>query len=104
MKIVNNIGLIIFAVWLLIRGFIELFGLTFTGMNVVLPLLAILAGVLLLLRIRESNVAINLGFLLLSMWLILTGAVPLLQVNVPELNIILAVLGLAAGVLLLMGQ
>jgi hypothetical protein len=104
MKIVNNIGLIIFAVWLLVRGFVELFRLTFAGMDFILPLLAILAGVLLLLRIRESNVAINIGFLLLSVWLILTGAMPLLGVNIPELTIILSVLGLAAGVLLLMGQ
>lgn len=104
MKVVNNIGLIVFAVWLVARGFVELFGLSFVGMDLVLPLLAILAGVLLLLRIRESNVAINLGFLLLSIWLILTGMMPILRVNVPELSIILAVLGLAAGVLLLMGQ
>ena len=35
-------------------------------MELILPLIAILAGVLLLLRIRDLSMSVNLGFLFLS--------------------------------------
>ncbi len=51
------------------------------------------------LRIRK-----NLGMLLLGIWLILTGLLPLLSLNIPESGTIMAVLAIAAGVLILMGR
>jgi hypothetical protein len=104
MKVVNNIGLIVLAIWIVAKGIIELFRVNIPSASLFLPLLAILAGVLILLRIRESNVAVNLGLLLLSLWLILTGLIPLLNVTFPEMAFAMAVLGLAAGVLILVGQ
>ncbi|MDD5369127.1 MAG: hypothetical protein PHQ40_08580 [Anaerolineaceae bacterium] len=104
MKTINNFGLIVFAVWVIAKGIIELFRLNIPSMGLILPILAIFAGVLLLLRIRDSKAVINLGFLFLSVWLILTGTVPLLGVTFPEMAIGMAVLGLAAGVFLLIGQ
>jgi hypothetical protein len=44
----------------------------------------------------------NLGMLLLAIWLILTGALPLLGVSLGQLSIILPLLAIAAGVLLLL--
>lgn len=44
----------------------------------------------------------NLGILLLAIWLIVTGLVPLLHITFPNLGLILAVLALAAGILLLL--
>jgi hypothetical protein len=104
MKLINNAGLVIMAVWLIIKGLAELFRLTFTGMDLILPLVAIFAGVLLLLRIRDSSMSVNLGFLLLSVWFILTGLIPLLGVSFPELYFVMAILGLAAGILILISQ
>lgn len=44
----------------------------------------------------------NLGMLLLSIWLILMGLSQVVTLPIPSLQIVLAVLAIAAGVLLLM--
>lgn len=51
------------------------------------------------LRVRR-----NLGMLLLGIWLILMGLLPLLSLNIPSSSIIMALLATAAGVLILMGR
>jgi hypothetical protein len=104
MKTFNNFGLIVFAVWIIAKGILELFRLSIPSMGLILPLLAIFSGILVLLRIRDSKAVINMGFLFLSIWLILTGLIPLLGVTFPEMAIVMAVLGLAAGIFLLIGQ
>ena len=73
-------------------------------MELILPLISILAGVLLLLRIRDSSMSVNLGFLFMSVWFILTGLIPILGVAFPELYFVMAILGLAAGALILIAQ
>lgn len=42
--------------------------------------------------------------LLLGIWLILTGLLPLLSLNIPGIGTIMAVLAIAAGVLILIGR
>jgi hypothetical protein len=45
----------------------------------------------------------NLGMLLLGVWLILTGLLPLLSVRVsPTITTVLAILAIAAGLLILL--
>jgi len=44
----------------------------------------------------------NLGYTLLSIWLIIWGLISLLSFNFPFLNVILGLLAIAAGVLILM--
>lgn len=46
----------------------------------------------------------NLGMLLLGIWLVLTGLIPLLGLGVAGLGTIMAVLALAAGALILAGR
>jgi hypothetical protein len=46
----------------------------------------------------------NLGMLLLGLWLILTGLIPLLSLSVAGLGTVMAVLALAAGALILAGR
>ena len=46
----------------------------------------------------------NLGMLLLGIWLILTGVVPLLHLAFTGLHLIMEILALAAGVLILVGR
>ena len=62
--------------------------------------LAVAAGVLLLLR--QGGKPANLGWLLLSIWLIVQGAMVLFSPSFGQSGIIMAVLGLAAGVLILL--
>ena len=46
----------------------------------------------------------NIGMLLLAVWLILTGLVPLLSLSFSGLGTIMAILAVAAGVLILVGR
>ena len=43
----------------------------------------------------------GLGILLLGIWLIATGLLPLLQVSIPYQELILSLLAVAAGVLII---
>lgn len=46
----------------------------------------------------------NLGMLLLGIWLVLTGLIPLLGLSVAGLGTLMAILALAAGALILAGR
>ena len=46
----------------------------------------------------------NLGMLLLAIWLVLTGLIPLLNLSFSGLHLIMAILAIAAGVLIAVGR
>lgn len=46
----------------------------------------------------------NLGMLLLAIWLIVTGLVPLLNLSFSGLGTLMAILAIAAGALILFGR
>jgi hypothetical protein len=46
----------------------------------------------------------NIGMLLLGIWLILTGLIPLLHFSYSGLGILMAILAIGAGVLILLGR
>ena len=46
----------------------------------------------------------NLGMLLLSLWLIATGLMPLFHFSFSKQGTVMAILAIAAGVLLLIGR
>jgi len=46
----------------------------------------------------------NIGMLLLALWLIVTGLVPLLNFSFSGLGTIMAILAIAAGVLIVVGR
>ncbi len=46
----------------------------------------------------------NLGMLLLGIWLILTGLIPLLHLSYSGLGTIMAILAIAAGALIALGR
>jgi len=55
------------------------------------------------LAITNTLAGRNLGMILLAIWLILTGLLPLLNVRVSStVNTVLAVLAIAAGLLILL--
>lgn len=49
LKPTRNLGMLLLAVWLILTGLVALFGVAFEGMGIVMGLLALLAGVLILL-------------------------------------------------------
>ncbi len=43
----------------------------------------------------------NLGMMLLSIWLIVTGLLQVISIPIPSIDIILAILAIAAGVMII---
>jgi len=55
------------------------------------------------MKLTDSLVTRNFGMILLAIWLILTGLLPLLDMRIsPTVSMVLAVLAIAAGVLILL--
>lgn len=50
------------------------------------------------------NIFKNLGMLLLAIWLIATGLIPLLAISFVNIGPVMALLAIAAGVLILLGK
>ena len=46
----------------------------------------------------------NLGMLLLGIWLVLSGLIPLLNLSFSGLGTLMAILAIAAGVIILLGD
>lgn len=46
----------------------------------------------------------NVGMLLLAVWLVLTGLIPLLRLSFSGLSTVMAVLAIGAGVLIILGR
>jgi fatty acid desaturase len=49
MRITRNIGMLLLAIWLILYGLIAVLGLSFAGLGVIMGLLAIAAGIFILL-------------------------------------------------------
>ena len=45
----KNLGMLLLAIWLILNGLISIFGLSFNGIDVVMGVLALAAGILILL-------------------------------------------------------
>ncbi len=54
--------------------------------------------------VSSVRVTKNLGMLLLAIWLIISGLVPLLNLSFEGLGTLMAVLALVAGALILIGR
>ncbi len=46
----ERLGFILLGIWLILEGLITLLGLTFAGLNIIMGLLALAAGIIILLR------------------------------------------------------
>jgi hypothetical protein len=53
---------------------------------------------------KKLRLTKNLGMILLGIWLIMTGLIPLLHFNFQGLPLIMAVFAIATGVLILLGR
>lgn len=50
MRLPKNLGMLLLSIWLILYGLIALFSLNFAGLPVVMGILAVAAGILLLLQ------------------------------------------------------
>ena len=50
MKLTRNIGLILLSIWLIVTGLIRLLQFSFSGLPIIMAILAIAAGIFILLE------------------------------------------------------
>jgi hypothetical protein len=48
-RFTKNIGLLLLSIWLILYGLIALFGLKFNGLDIIMGILAIAAGIFILI-------------------------------------------------------
>lgn len=104
----SKLGLILMGLWLILTGLIQVTGITFTASERVLQILALVAGVSILVDwLRLGSVmqpTRALGMSMLGAWLILSSLLPLLELaDVSLMNTIWALLAILAGIVLLLG-
>lgn len=49
MKVPSNLGMLLLAIWLIVTGLIAVFSLSFSNSHIIMGILALIAGILLLL-------------------------------------------------------
>jgi hypothetical protein len=49
MKLTKNLGMLLLGIWLVVTGLVQVFGISMPAMGTLLPLLAVVAGVFILL-------------------------------------------------------
>ena len=48
-RFTKNIGMLLLSIWLILTGLIALFGLSFNGLGIIMGILAIAAGIFILI-------------------------------------------------------
>jgi hypothetical protein len=100
----ERLGMIFLAVWLILVGLMPFIGMGVPFASEITIVLAILAGVLLLVGMKGRKTAAKFGIVLLAIWLIVSAAISLLGIMFPASGIILAVLAVISGILILAGR
>ncbi len=102
MKSGGSLGMLLLSIWLIATGLLPLVKINLPGGGMILAILALAAGVLLLVGTSRTKLTQSLGPLLLSIWLMIQGALELLKVNFPQSGLVMALLAIAAGALILL--
>lgn len=96
----NNLGMILLGIWLILGGASELLNFSLPAGRVVMAILAVSSGGVLLFH-EVGNKFRNIGMSLLGLWLILKGAMVLFGLSFSYSHSIMAGLGVAAGIMLM---
>lgn len=99
----GKLAMFLLGIWLIVMGLIPLTNIGSPALNTVMAIVAIVVGILVILEIRTAPFK-NLGRLVLAVWLILMGLIPLLSLSFQSVDTVMAVLAIVAGALLLIGR
>jgi hypothetical protein len=53
---------------------------------------------------KNMKITKNVGFLLLGIWLIITGLLQVVELPIPSIDVILSILAIASGVMIVLGK
>jgi hypothetical protein len=93
-----RIAWLLTAIYLIVYGLASILSFSFSGMGTVMAILALAAGVLLL--IRMGKIRANIGYLLFFIWLVMIGLMGL--VSLGQLGMVLDITALTAGILIIL--
>jgi hypothetical protein len=93
-----RIAWLVAAIYLIVNGLSSILGFSFSGMGTVMAILALAAGVLLL--IRMGKIRANIGYLLFFIWLVMIGLMGL--VSLGQLGMVLDIIAITAGILIIL--
>ena len=93
-------GWVLAAIYLILVGLTALVNLGFSWLGMVMAILALVAGIVLV--IKWAGFKKHLGFLLFILWLILTGLAGLLGLG--SLGTVIAIVAVASGILMILNQ
>lgn len=98
----QNLTMVLLAAWLILTGLASLLNIRLPYLDLVLPLLAVAAGVLLLVGGRRVKLGGRAAITLLAVYLVVSGALSLLAIQIPAAGLLAGALAIASGVLLLL--
>ncbi len=101
---IERLGMIFLSVWLILVGLMPFVGMGFPFSSEIVIILAILAGIFLLIGMRGKKSFARIGLILLAIWLIASAVIPALGLTIPAGGLLLAILGIVAGVFILIGR
>ena len=97
----KKVGDALLGVWLILKGLVALADFSFRGSQAVMAIIAIVAGVLLVLAERSEKFSAHMADFVLGIWLIAAGLVPLLNLHFRGSHAVLEAVALLAGVLVI---
>jgi hypothetical protein len=103
MRLTRDPAVLLLSIWLILTGLIVLLDFQIAALPILMAILALAAGVLLLLASRRFAMG-GLGRILLAAYMLAVGLVSLVGLSFSGSGIVLAVLAVAAGGFLLIGR
>ena len=103
MRLTRDPAVLLLSIWLILSGLVVLFGFQIAALPTLMAILALAAGVLLLLASRRFAMG-GLGRILLAAYMLAVGLVSLVGLSFSGSGIVLAVLAVVAGGFLLIGR
>ncbi len=97
----KKLATILLGAWLILKGLVTLADVSFQGSASVLAIMALVAGALLIIADWSETFSTHIADFVLGIWLILAGIVPLFNVHFRGSHAVLEVVGLLAGVLII---
>ena len=98
----RSFGFMLLGAWLVLNGLVQITPLRVPGVSVILGLLAISAGIVMLMGVRGRAIRQHPGISLLAAWLIISGLLELVTFRLPVLGELLAFMVLVAGFFILL--
>ena len=92
---------ILLGVWLVLTGLVRIGGVSFSKSGIILAVLGIVTGILFFVANSSEKITTQIGGILLGTWLVVGGLMSLFNIHFTGSSVILAVLGVSAGVMVL---